>query len=140
MVEKGNRVKVHYTGKFDNGEIFDSSLQREPLEFTVGFNEVIKGFDDAVLSMKVGDKKTVTCEPNEAYGERNENFVFEIPHDELPDDFVPRLGMPLELANDRGETLIASIIDINDNGITLDANHPLAGKRITFEIELIEIL
>ncbi len=140
MPEKGQRVRVHYTGKFDNGEVFDSSLQREPLEFTVGLNEVIKGFDDAVLSMSLGEKKTITCEPIDAYGERNENFVFNIPNNELPEDFVPKMGMPIELANDKGETLIASIIDINNESITLDANHPLSGKRLIFEIELLEIL
>ena len=140
LAENGNTVRVHYTGKFSDGSIFDSSIGREPLEFIVGSQQVIAGFDDAVNQMAIGDKKTIDIAPEFAYGEISEDYFFEVPTSELPDDFVPSIGMPIEMMNDEGDSLVASIIDITEDSIKLDANHPLSGKQLTFEIELMEIV
>jgi peptidylprolyl isomerase len=139
IAKNGDSVKVHYTGKFFDGSIFDSSLGREPLEFIVGSQQVIAGFDDAVNNMTIGEKKTIDIAPEFAYGERNEDFLIEVSILDLPEDFEPKIGMPVEMMNNEGETLVASIVDISQDSIKLDANHPLSGKQLTFEIELMEI-
>jgi peptidylprolyl isomerase len=139
LAQSGNTVKVHYTGKFSNGVIFDSSLDREPLEFNIGSNQVILGFDKAVTGMKIGEKKTVAFPPDEGYGERTEDLIFEIDKSDLPQDFEPEVGMPLEMMNHEGETMIVNIFEIDGDSVKIDGNHPLAGKHLTFEIELLEI-
>jgi peptidylprolyl isomerase len=138
-VKKGDTVKVHYTGRFDNGEVFDSSQGREPLQFKVGTQEIIKGLEEAVLGMQPGEKKNVTVNPEEGYGSHNKNLLMEMPKEKIPDDISPEKGMPLQLVNKKGEAIPVVVTEIHDKSIKLDANHPLAGKVLYFDLELVEI-
>ncbi len=135
----GNTVKIHYTGTLEDGSQFDSSEGREPLEFTIGSGQVIVGFDNACRGMIVGDKKTVTLPPDEAYGEHNPEMVAEVERSMMPDDLEPEIGMPMHAQGPNGEMLNFVIIDFNDETVTVDGNAPLAGKALTFEIEMVEI-
>lgn len=137
--KKNDKVKVHYTGKLANGEIFDSSLEREPLEFTVGAGQMIKGFDSAVDGMSISEKKTVEIPANEAYGPSNPDLIQEVPKSQLPEELKLEVGQNLVAQNpDGGQTQVV-IREVNKDSITIDANHQLAGKDLTFEIELMEI-
>ena len=141
QAKNGNTVQVHYTGKLADGTVFDSSAGRDPLEFTIGSGQLIPGFDEAVKGMKVGEKKTVTIPANEAYGPRRDDMIMEVPREKLPSDINPEVGMMLESTGKDGGRIIFTIINVSDNNtVTLDANHPLAGKDLTFEIELVKIL
>jgi peptidylprolyl isomerase len=137
--QEGNKVKVHYTGTLDNGQQFDSSRDREPLEFTLGEGKVIPGFEDAVTGMEVGDVEKVTISAENAYGERRDDLVVEVNKDELPDDAEPEVGMQLQMKHQSGQAIPVQISEVKDDIVVLDANHPLAGKDLTFEIELVEI-
>ncbi|MBO8167261.1 MAG: peptidylprolyl isomerase [Kosmotoga sp.] len=139
-VEKGNTVRVHYTGKFENGEIFDTSVNRTPLEFIVGNGQVIKGFAEAVIGMKIGEKKTVNIPFEEAYGPHMDELVFTFEKQSLPENLNPEIGQKLQLVTGDGKRVNVTIIAVSETDITLDANHPLAGKNLVFEIELVEIL
>ena len=139
-VEKGNTVRVHYTGKFENGGIFDTSVNRTPLEFIVGNGQVIKGFDEAVIGMKIGEKKTVNIPFEEAYGPHMDELVFTFEKQSLPENLNPEIGQKLQLVTGDGKRVNVTIIAVSETDITLDANHPLAGKNLVFEIELVEIL
>jgi len=139
VVKEGDTVKVHYTGRLDDGTIFDSSADREPLEFTVGQGHVISGFEDAVLGMAVGEKKTTTIPAMEAYGPHREELVFTFPMTDVPDDLDPEVGQQLQLRTSTGETAHVVVTGVTDDTLTLDANHPLAGKDLSFELELVEI-
>lgn len=138
-VQKGNTVGVHYTGTLNDGEMFDSSEGRAPLEFTVGQGQVIKGFDDAVLDMKVGDKKTVNIPVHEAYGERNNDMMVTVPRTDFPQDMNPEVGMELQMSDDQGNVFPVVVAEVKDDSVILDANHPLAGQDLTFAIELVSI-
>ncbi len=137
-VKKGDNVKVHYTGKLADGTVFDSSDGGEPLEFAVGSGQVIAGFEDGVIGMKVGESKVVEIPVAKAYGERNEEMVIQAPIEQVPPDLNPELGMRLEMGGVNGEILRVVVTEITDTHITLDANPPLAGQDLIFEIELIE--
>lgn len=137
--KKGDKVKVHYTGKFKDGSIFDSSLDRSPLEFKIGGGEVIKGFDDAVTGMSIKEKRNVLISPGDAYGEYNKDLAINVDPSEFPENEQPQIGDQLELNGPNGEVLLVTVIDMNDESVTLDANHPLAGQELNFEIELVEI-
>ena len=139
QAENGDTVQVGYTGKLADGTVFDSSLEGEPLEFTLGAGEVIPGFEKAVLGMKVGEKKTVTIPVNEAYGPPRDELIVEVPRDELSSSITPQVGMRLQQVGTDGSVIIAVITKVSDATVTLDANHPLAGKDLTFEIELVSI-
>lgn len=139
-VKNGDVVRVHYTGKLTNGEQFDSSTGREPLEFTVGAGQMIKGFDDAMPGMELGEKKTINIQPEEAYGERSEEAVIEFPKSNVPDDMQLEAGMQLSLRNQEGQPFPVTITEVKDDVIILDANHELAGKELVFDIELVEII
>jgi len=139
-VEKGNTVRVHYTGKFENGEIFDTSVNRTPLEFIVGNGQVIKGFDEAVIGMKIGERKFVNIPFEEAYGPHIDELVFTFEKQSLPENLNPEIGQKLQLVTGDGKRVNVTIIAVSETDITLDANHPLAGKNLVFEIELVEIL
>ncbi len=132
QAKKGDTVRVHYTGKLTTGEQFDSSAGREPLEFEVGAGMMIKGFDDAVVGMVVGDKKTINIPASEAYGERNDQMVIDFPRSNFPDDMTPEIGMQLMMNNSAGQQFPVTIV-------ILDANHMLAGKELVFDIEMVEI-
>ena len=139
QVKEGDVVKVHYTGKLVNGEQFDSSVGREPLEFTVGAGQMIKGFDDAMPGMNLGEKKTVNIAPEDAYGPRSEEAIIEFPKENVPADMVLEPGMPLTLSNQAGQPVPVIVVEVKDDIIVLDANHFLAGQELIFDIELVEI-
>ncbi|MHB1922753.1 MAG: FKBP-type peptidyl-prolyl cis-trans isomerase [Chitinophagaceae bacterium] len=138
-VKNGDTVRVHYEGKLTNGKTFDSSKGRSPLEFEVGSGAVIKGFDDAVINMKIGDKKTVHIEADHAYGPRNEELIMDFPKINLPEDLSPEVGMELQMSNPEGQVFPVVITAVGLENITLDANPPLAGETLVFDIELMEI-
>jgi len=140
QVKSGDKVKVHYHGKLPNGETFDSSEGRAPLEFEVGSGMVIKGFDDGVTGMQIGDKKTLNIPFNEAYGPRNPEMIIEFPKERFPQDMQVEVGMPLVMSGQQGEQFQVVVTQIKDDSVTLDANHPLAGQDLTFDIELVEIV
>lgn len=135
----GNTVKIHYTGTLEDGNQFDSSKGREPLEFTLGSGQVIPGFDKAVTGMAVGESKSVSIAPEDAYGPRDERAVQEVPKSALPEDLVPVEGMSLQAQNQNQQPIQLTVVAVGDDSITVDANHPLAGKTLNFEISLVEI-
>lgn len=139
QVKEGDVVKVHYTGKMVNGEQFDSSVGKEPLEFTVGAGQMIKGFDAAMPGMKIGEKKTINIAPEDGYGERSEEAIIEFPKENIPADMKLEAGMPLTLSNQAGQPVPVIVVDVKDDVIILDANHFLAGQELVFDIELVEI-
>ncbi|HQW83404.1 MAG TPA: FKBP-type peptidyl-prolyl cis-trans isomerase [Ferruginibacter sp.] len=139
QVKAGDVVKVHYTGKLVNGEQFDSSIGREPLEFTVGAGQMIKGFDAALPGMNIGDKKTINITPEDGYGPRSEEAVIEFPKANVPADMKLEPGMQLTLSNQAGQPVPVLVIDVKDDVVVLDANHFLAGQELVFDIELVEI-
>ena len=136
-VEQGNFVQVHYTGTFDDGTVFDSSDGKDPLEVLAGNGMLIKGFDDALMGMKDGEEKEITIEPKDAYGEPNEMLVQKIPRKELSDEITPEVGMVLGVKAPTGQVFPATIKEVNDEEILLDANHPLAGKTLHFKLQLV---
>ena len=140
QVKNGDKIKVHYHGKLTSGETFDSSEGRDPLEFEVGSGMVIKGFDDGVTGMAVGEKKTINIPFNEAYGPINPELVIEMPKDRFPEDMEIELGMPLMMSDEQGHQFQVTIVEIKDTTVMLDANHPLAGKDLVFDLELVEIV
>ncbi len=137
-IKAGDTIKVNYTGKLDNGVVFDSSEGREPLKFTVGTGQLIKGFDQAVIDMTVGDKKTVTILPEDGYGPRNEDNIVELPRDTVPEDMELTIGMQLHLSDPNGNPVPAVVAEIGEDVIKMDINHILAGKTIIFDIEIVE--
>ena len=139
QVKSGDKVKVHYHGKLTSGETFDSSEGREPLEFEVGSGMVIKGFDDGVTGMTVGDKKTINIPFDEAYGPRNPDMVIEMPKDKFPKDLDIEVGLPLGMSDQQGQQFQVTIVEIKEDLVMLDANHPLAGQDLVFDLELVEI-
>lgn len=137
MAEPGDRVRVHYEGRFPDGTVFDSSEGRDPLEFEVGSGEIIPGLDKAVLAMSEGQSETVTVEPDEAYGPREEGLVHQIDRSQLPEGATE--GAALE-AQVNGQKAILWITEIGETTATVDANHPLAGKTLVFDVEVVEVL
>lgn len=137
QVMRGDNVEVHYTGKLDDGTVFDSSVGREPLSFAVGSGQVIAGFDEAVMDMEVGESKVVHIPVEKAYGVRNEELVMQVPIEQVPPDLNPEIGLRLEMGGRNGEIIRVVVTDINATHITLDANAPLAGKDLTFNLELV---
>ena len=134
QAETGDTVRVHYTGKLQNGEVFDTSAGGEPLEFTLGQGQTISGFEQAVIGMRVGETKTVTIPTDQAYGQHQKDLVFEVGRDKLSPDINPEVGMQLQ-----GGQGVVTIIKVSEKTVTVDANHPLAGQDLTFDIELVEI-
>lgn len=139
QVKAGDVVKVHYTGKLVNGEQFDSSVGREPLEFTVGAGQMIKGFDAAMPGMTLGEKKTINIAPEDGYGPRVEEAIIEFPRENVPADMVLEPGMPLTLTNQAGQPVPVIVVEVKEDVIVMDANHFLAGQELVFDIELVEI-
>jgi FKBP-type peptidyl-prolyl cis-trans isomerase 2 len=137
--KKGDAVKVHYTGKLEDGTVFDSSVSREPLGFTLGDGNMIKGFDAAVYGMVIGDKKTVNIPAAEAYGERRDDMMIEVPISQVPPNIQPEIGQQLVLQGQGGQPMPVTVVELTDEKIVLDANHDLAGKDLIFDIELVKI-
>ena len=140
QVKSGDKVKVHYHGRLTNGETFDTSSGREPLEFEVGGGMVIKGFDEGVKGMTVGQKKTVNIPVEEAYGSRSEEMVIEFPKDRFPEGMKIEEGMQLMMSNGAGQNIPVIVAEVKEGSVLLDANHPLAGEELIFDIELVEIV
>jgi FKBP-type peptidyl-prolyl cis-trans isomerase 2 len=138
--KNNDKVRVHYTGKLTSGEVFDSSREREPLEFVVGAGQMIPGFDTAVNGMELNEQKEVTIPCAEAYGERIEEMIQKVPRTQLPEDMQPSVGQTLVASNGQGQETHVIVTDVTEQDITVDANHPLAGKDLIFEIELVEIV
>jgi peptidylprolyl isomerase len=147
QAKEGDKVKVHYTGRLESGEVFDSSECAEdecgcetgPLEFVVGDGDVIPGFDKAVIGMSPGDTKTFTIPVEDGYGERKEEMVAVMERSTIPEDLTPEVGMRLEVTQEDGQQFPVVITELTDTHVTLDANHPLAGRELTFDIHLLEI-
>lgn len=139
QVQAGDTVKVHYHGRLTDGTTFDSSEGREPLEFEVGSGMVIKGFDDGLMGMTVGQKKTVEIPVADAYGEKDPQMLMEFPIDRFPPEMKPEVGMRLTMTNGNGQQIPVVIVDVKQDSVTLDANHPLAGEDLIFDLELVEI-
>lgn len=138
-VKDGDTVKVHYTGTLEDGAVFDTSQEREPLEFTIGRGQIIPGFEKAVIGMDEGDSATVDIPSDKAYGAVREDLIISVPKDQLPDEVEPQIGMQLQVNQPDGKPIPVRITEIEETELTLDANHPLAGKDLTFEIELVEV-
>ena len=140
QAKSGDTVRIHYTGTLDDGTEFDSSSGRDPLQFDLGAGQVIPGFDSAVSGMTVGDSKTVTIPPEEAYGERHEQLVQQVPKSALPEEMTPAVGMQLQSQSPEGNVMNLVVTEVQEESITVDANHPLSGHALTFAIELVEIV
>ena len=140
QVKEGDLVRVHYTGKLTSGEQFDSSAGKEPLEFTVGAGQMIKGFDAAMPGMAIGEKKTINIVPEEAYGAKDPNAIIEFPKEHIPADMKFEPGMQLTLTDPNGNPVPVVVVEVKEEVIILDANHFLAGEELVFDIELVEIV
>jgi FKBP-type peptidyl-prolyl cis-trans isomerase 2 len=140
QVKSGDKVKVHYHGKLTSGETFDTSNGREPLEFEVGSGMVIKGFDDGVAGMTVGEKKTINIPFDDAYGPRNPEMLIAMPKDKFPEDLEIEVGTPLGMSDQQGQQFEVTVVEIKEDVVMLDANHPLAGEDLVFDLELVEIV
>jgi peptidylprolyl isomerase len=138
MVKSGDTIKVHYKGTLNDGTLFDSSEGREPLEFEVGSGMVIKGFDDGVMGMKIGDKKTINIPAAEAYGESSPEMIFDFERAEIPAEIPLEVGGTLNMHNGQ-QTVPVIILEVTDSSVKLDANHPLAGQDLNFDLELVHI-
>ncbi len=141
-VKKGSKVKVEYEGRFEDGQVFDSSSHGDhshPLEFVAGEGHVIPGFDNAVMGMEKDEEKEFEVSPEEGYGEVNKNLMQKIPKESLPKDREPKKGMVLVIGSPDGRQFPAKIADVDENTITLDLNHPLAGKKLIFKIKIVSI-
>lgn len=139
QAKQGDTVKIHYTGKLNDGTVFDTSEGRDPLSFTIGSGQVIPGFEEAVLGMSIDEKKNVAIPPEKAYGPRNEEMVISVPLDQVPSDIKPETGQRLQMQGPNEQMIVVEITEVNEENITLDANPPLAGKDLLFDIELVEI-
>jgi peptidylprolyl isomerase len=139
QAKQGDTVKVHYTGKLADGSVFDSSANRDPLEFTIGQGQVIPGFEQAVVGMKAGDAKTATIAPDDAYGPHRPNMVGAVDRSQLPQDINPQVGQQLQVRQQDGHSMVVKVTEVGKGKVTLDANHPLAGKDLTFDIQLVDI-
>ncbi|RYM32048.1 peptidylprolyl isomerase [Brumimicrobium glaciale] len=139
QVKQNDKVKVHYTGKLANGEVFDSSEGRDPMEFQVGTGQLIPGFENGVIDMKVNEKKTIVIPSTEAYGEPREELIQEVPRDKLPQEIQPEIGMGLVSKTPDGQEIQLVVKEVKEDAIIVDGNHPLAGQELTFDVEVVEI-
>ena len=137
--KKGDSVKIHYTGSLEDGTTFDSSVGLEPLEFTLGSGQVITGFDEAVTGMEPGEKKHVIISADKAYGHRNEEMVINAPRSKMPSHINPEVGQQLQLSGPNDQPILVKVVDVTEDNVQLDANPPLAGKDLTFDLELVSI-
>lgn len=140
QAKEGDTVRVHYTGKLGDGTVFDTSTEREPLEFTIGSGEIISGFERAVVGMEPGETKTATIPPEEAYGPRREDMTLTVDREQFPKDINPEPGQQLQVQQPDGRAAIVTVSDVSESTVTLDANHPLAGQPLTFDIQLVDVV
>ena len=139
MIENGQKVKIHYTGTLDDGNQFDSSAGRDPLEFEMGAGMVIPGFEKGVADMEVGEKKSINISAVDAYGEKRDGMVMDFERSQLPEGMEPEVGMGLQMQGPQGQPVQVRITVVAETTVTIDANHPLAGKNLNFELELVEV-
>jgi len=139
QVTPGDTVRIHYTGTLENGEVFDSSAGRDPLEFVVGSGQIIPGLDKELPGMAVGDSKKVEIAPAEAYGEHDENNAHAVPRAEIPENIPLEVGGRLQVQTGQGQVMMVTVASVSDTEVVLDANHPLAGKTLIFDFELVAI-
>lgn len=139
QAKPGDTVKIHYTGRLEDGTVFDSSANREPFEFTINSGQVIPGFDQAVTGMTPGETKTKKIPVDQAYGPHRPEMVIEVDKQQLPPDLRPEVGQQLQVQQENGQIIPVFVAEVTDSTITLDANHPLAGEDLTFDIQLVEI-
>ena len=139
QAKNGDTVKVHYTGKLDDGTVFDSSVDREPLEFTIGEGQLIADFEQAVIDMNPGESKTIKIAYDNAYGPHREEMLMVVDHSQFPEGLEPKIDQKLQVRDPNGGDSVVTVVDVTEANVTLDANHPLAGKDLTFEIHLTEI-
>lgn len=139
QAKEGDKVSIHYTGRLDDGTVFDTSENRDPLEFTLGEGKVIPGFENAVKGMSEGETKTARIPSEEAYGSRRDDLVLDVPQEQLPEEIDPQVGQRLQMQAGDGQTFQVVITDVGDDTVEVDANHPLAGEDLTFDIELVEV-
>lgn len=140
QAKHGDMVKIHYTGRLEDGTVFDTSIDREPLQIKIGENQVIQGFEKAIIGMNLDESKTVTIPSDEAYGPYREEMLLDIPKNEFPPNIQPEIGQQLELRQENDQAIIVTVSKISESNVTLDANHPLAEEDLTFDIQLIEII
>jgi peptidylprolyl isomerase len=140
QAKNGDKVKIHYTGKLEDETVFDSSVEREPLEFTVGDGRIIPGFEKAVVGMAPGESKTVTISPDMAYGPHRKELVVDVERERVPDNLELKVGGFVQIRQRDGGVIQAKVTGVSESNVTLDANHPLAGKDLTFDIKLVEIV
>ena len=140
QVKHGDTVKIHYTGKLEDGTIFDTSAKRDPLQFIIGEGQVISGFEQAVVGMNPSESKTVKVPADKAYGPHREEMISVVDQNKIPKDLKLELGQQLQIPQEDGQKIIVAVTNISESSVTLDANHPLAGKDLAFDIQLIEIL
>ena len=140
QAKPGDTVKVHYTGKLDDDIVFQTSVGQKPLEFTIGDEQIIPAFEQAVVGMSAGESKHVTIRAEEAFGPYREELVQTVERGRFPSDLEPEVGQRLNMSSEGGQGIIVTVIDLSDSNVTLDANHPLAGEDLTFDIELLEIV
>tara|TARA_B110000503_G_scaffold23205_1_gene36167 strand:- start:25248 stop:25694 length:447 start_codon:yes stop_codon:yes gene_type:complete len=139
QVKENNTVKVNYTGKLSDGQVFDSSEGKEPIEFTLGQGRLIPGFEKGLIDMELNEKKTITIPKEEAYGEVNKDLIQEVKKSELPQEMAPEVGMGLVSKSPDGQEMNLLVIEVRDETIVIDGNHPLAGKELIFDLEVLEI-
>lgn len=139
QAQTNDTVKVHYTGRLNDGTVFDSSVEREPLQFTLGEGQVIPGFENAVIGMTAGESKTVTIAADQAYGPRRDDLILAVERDQFPPDITPEVGQQLQVRQTNGDVALVTVAEVGEAAVKLDANHPLAGHDLTFEIQLVEI-
>jgi peptidylprolyl isomerase len=140
QAKEGDTVKVHYTGKLEDGTVFDTSEERTPLEFTIGSGQIIRGFEQAVVGMEPGEAKTATIPPEDAYGPHREDMTLTVDRGQFPEEIKPEPGQQLQVQQPDGRAAIVTVSDVSESTVTLDANHPLAGQPLTFEIRLVDIV
>ncbi len=139
QAKANDTVRVHYTGRLGDGTVFDSSREREPLEFTIGEGQVIPGFENGVIGMAPGDTRTLEIPAESAYGPYREDMLLDVSRDQFPDSIQPMVGQRLQLRQPDGQTMLVTVSAVGENEVTLDANHPLAGKDLIFDVELVGI-
>ena len=140
QAKKGDTVQVHYTGKLQDGTVFDTSRERHPLQFTLGNGQVIAGFENAIAGMNIGESKTAVIPVEQGYGPRRDEMIVTIKRDTLPPDLDARVGQRLEITQTDDQVMLVTVTGVTESGITIDANHPLAGKVLTFDLELLGII
>jgi peptidylprolyl isomerase len=140
QAKHGDTVKVHYTGKLEDGTVFDTSINRDPLQFTIGGGQIIPGFEQAVVGMNPGESKTTKVPADKAYGSHHKEKVLVVDRNQFPVDLKPEVGQKLQIRRTDGQTSVVTVTAVSESSVTLDANHPLAGKDLTFDIQLIELV